>query len=224
MRGNNFKDLIKNEMVNRFENVILDEIALYKNSVKEITDALALCSEEISETKKSIQDVKNFVSSSCDSLESRFFEERSIMQNDVDSQRVYLKEKCNFINEQAKQLKNCMNEIVTIDEYDEKIASVMNSLERLQVSNLENNDRIEQKLVAFQEEVNRFVVASNSTLLQQINMLSDTVRSKQDVIDALISDHVFASKEIEHIKKTAFIQEKKIENLYTLIERLKGIK
>lgn len=208
-------------MVKRFEGVINDQI-------KENISKFINISNEMQEIKENISSLKEEIE--CISKSMCFLEKSLHDQNnkEISLMNKNFEENSSYIRSQSKTLHNFYEKI------EERLAGLA-GLAEIEKSKNEANSKFKQVHERIESEVSQFfnmihILNSECKNREEKNIYSikdlrKIVDLSKEFIDEKIKlfliEHESIKKENDLLKKRIFISEKKIENIYTLIERAK---
>lgn len=220
MKRNNFSSLVKEEMVNRFESVVQEEIRTYKIHIQNTYKALDESNKIIQLLKEEIHQHKNATDQLFNKILDRFLQEKTESEirvqsfcNDVSKKISELKQDVldlslsqdNFLSmsdyeHRRKEIQNC---------FDDQVNSIQANLE----SSKSYNEKIFQESKGKREEIETKHVHLHSHVIEETSNLEKKIQTFKVDSEGVL-------KELRIYKKGMFIIDKKIENIYTLIERL----
>lgn len=219
MRANNIQSLIKDEIVKRFEAVIKEEIRQYSLTVsRQDSEMLAIRSLLESILKDQNEwNVKNMQSKQ-DCIDAFKKEKKDLFEKNEDHRR-YVNEKVNSFNKDVECLKQ--DSLLFV-----KNSDLVKSLLTLKSEMIDMEFRAELERKRLRELIDQ----EKQTILSKIDMETKTLNEHNDLmtrqyqeqekkINVSSVDSKGILKELLVYKKSMLIIEKKIENIYTLIER-----
>lgn len=217
---NNITNLIKQELVNQFEHVVKNEIRSHEKSVESTNRSL----NELKNTLESIQKEQENIKARSEFLYidtlKNFVKEKDQMQESFDEQR-------RFIRDSAKKLDNALLSITesfdgsvcieTFLEWKDHSMKVFSSIHK----------KIEDKFTEISESSHKSYVENRSYIHENAKMSQDNHQDILKEIDRLILeisvnkvDSVGVLRELQVYKKTMFVMEKKIEDLYNKLSKI----
>lgn len=223
MPGNNFKHLIKEELVKRFETVVREEIQRYEESISDNNNKFRLINARLDEFCGHEKKV-------CGLLEGL----RIDCKQDVVSEKKDLFEKFEeqrrHVNEKVKSIESLTNDIFKQSESSVKKQDLLDEVSMLQSQminiglNAEKQKKqlceciheIKEDLTQLIDDLQNHTTKRLDEIQKQINGINES--NKADKIDS-----TGILKELQVYKKSVFIIEKNIENLYTKISRLQQV-
>lgn len=219
---NNFSHLIKTEMVKRFEDLIKQQITENELLVKNFQMNMDSLHKDFIDLAKNLQNIKTNHTNLYQDTQNKFIHEKKELENSFENQRVMIREWIknikSYIENDKKQnseyaikkdiLDQCELLNSKIEKYqvffDREIRDINNAL-------AENLHEYESKLAEVQKEHEK----KEKNVCELIQNLDTKINTQKNHCEGVL-------KEIQIYKKRVYIIEKKIENLYMLIERLKG--
>ncbi len=217
---NNLTNLIKEELVKRFDSVVRDEIKRHDLSVERSNKDISLLKELFLGFKTGHEKLRIQHAASFKETQDLFTQECQNQKNSFDSQRRSIRENCKRVDEFIEDFKNKIDGFITYEAFDKYGLCVNESFLDLKkhlydYSNIQykNFHKSEIKLMKLLDDVKYLCTKRFGDIDREFNSLSDKFQEyRVDAIGVL--------KELQVYKKTVFIMQKKIENIYTLIERL----
>jgi len=220
MRNNNFRDLIREELVKRFEDVVVEEMRKHSAAVLKTNNELKYLHDLFENFKKDLELLKNQNKSDYKETQEISRKEIARIEQAFDSQRRFMKTNASHMDEVADSLQKKIDNLVDIEEFSD--LKNYCSETRKDISEMSNDSM---------ETITKIL---HTYSLEASKALEDHKRETSSKMEVLGNDHVVAAqlldtyrvdargvlKELQIYKKSVLILEKKIENLYTLIDRL----
>jgi len=217
---NNFSSLVKQEMVNRFESVIKDEILANDRNIASTNKSLEQMRKDIDSLKSEYEARKNSNQDLYNRLSAQF-------SSEIDAVEKKLKE---HFESTAKNLESFSH--VTAS-FSDKINGYI-SKESNEILKVEEKKRVDDQVDSLRKHLNEAqltferlhedLLEKNSEFYRQVFHDQDKLLNKISEIDAKFEAYKveFAGilKEIRIYKRENFISHKEIEKLYILIDRL----
>lgn len=220
MKRNNFSQLIKEEMVNRFEAVISNEIAEYKNSRNELIGKLDKLEKEV----KGLKDDINYAITKCDDNSKEvivnFYREKELLKEEFEEQRRYIRENIKETRSFISDAKNKIDGMASQEEVNANISKLYHEIQQMKIDAHEESKRL---LVHLEDAFSILHERFGKEIQLICNKFGNIEESLKEYRLKLSEFYVLNEsylKELNEQKKKTFIQEKKIENLYTLIQRI----
>lgn len=221
MRANNFKDLVRDEMVKRFESVVLDETQKHTCAVHryhaDLIDLKCTMDKLIKDQQELFLCYENL---RCQILNDVKSEKKSLFEKFEDHRR--------YVNEQVSLLINEVNSIIKQCEKNVLQEHLKDLSDKIAAQMIQIGFFIETRMKGLEEklyESKKDVLGSVSNLFQRLDdcslSINEEKRARKEELGAYTIDVKGTLKELQVYKKSMFILEKKIENIYTLIDRLK---
>ena len=212
--------MIKKTLVDQFENVVKEEIRQHNRSVRFTDEALAELKEKFKEFRgdhdKLVVQNKGFY----EDTQRKFEQEKESLEDDFDVQRRYIGSSKKKIEEYLASLEVAVKVFVTQEEIKEFEQQFETSILALSLVWKDQKEILSEELYvksqSLQNEINE---VSEKNELENANH-SQAVQELVKKVERYILDAAAVLRELQVYKKTMFIMEKKIENLYTLIGRL----
>ena len=217
--------LKKNDLAKQFELVVQQEIKNYQ-------DSLGFVLKSINEIKKSLTYLQSEMLTRSASNNSWFVNINNRLQGVVDTvfnldalnKRNYNDQ--HVINERnSGELKNLESsfsfKLRTNDDIGSKLSTLLHQIDMLDVKVEKKNDEIDKNLDHLLMRFRKEILKAKTEIMESPSQ-SDLVQAQ---LEARINSHCVDVKgimrELTIYKKENSITQKKIENIYTLIERLK---
>lgn len=212
----NLKDLIKDEVVSRFEDVVKEEIRKHNLALEKTDKQLALLLDMFEKYQHSNENLHHKNNQKYDEMMSLFHSEKKTMEKDFSRHNEHLrnlealckeeKEKYNFVTKQESNEKfECFSE--EFNAYKDRVDEMKEKIE-----------------CSFYTALNNFKIEVLSELYKLQDVIKD-FEKKLHVYEEKLETNIVDAKGITRMmkidQKSIFIIEKKIENIYTVIERMK---
>lgn len=219
----NFSTLIREEMVSRFDQVVKDEIRRsdlaiieYKKSIDNLKFQLDNIVEESSYVKKDLFDIRILVVST--------------IKNEVCQLENHCNSQISSLNRSFKELidsfSDCKNTVkdkisnqsfkISVDEINQRINEFEKKLDNLGKSVRQEIHHSIENVLGITDQI----ASSMSIYLGKAN---DNLLNLKSIVDEYKVDSSGVLRELQIYKKSMFIIEKKIENIYKKIEKLEGV-
>ena len=219
--------LNKLDLAKKFELVVQQEIKNYQdsfnnvlNSINELRDSLDSLRSEVSCKFAKIQSSQGTLASEIYSIKEHSLSTSDILNRSINDQRV-LNERinCKILDIESENIQK-HNAFIrnkdSLDVLDRNIHRIENSFEKNIISINQNLDDL----------FKRFMSALDKNKRDIMELPSESSLIKRDLEEKIAShsvDVVGIMKEIQIFKRENYITQKKLENIYTSIERLKKI-
>lgn len=212
--------MIKEELVKRFDSVVRDEIKRHDLSVERSDKDISLLKELFVGFKKDHEKLRIEHASSFKETQDLFNEECRNQKNSFDSQKRSIRENCKRVEEFIEDFKNKTDEFMTSEAFDEYGVYVEESFLTLK-KNIGDSSNIQDKnLLKFKNTIVDVLEQSDGIFDENLENVNEKIEYLKGKFEEYRVDSVGVLRELQVYKKTVFIMQKKIENLYTLIERL----
>lgn len=212
--------MIKEELVKRFESVVREEIIRHDISVKRSNEDISLLKELFIGFKKDHDKLRIQHLESFKKTQDHFTEECQNQKNDFDDQRRFIRENSKRLDGLMEDFKNQIDEFVSCQSFDEYGAYVNEYFLTLNKNIGDSSNIQENNLFKVKNEFMDLLERYQGVFSQNLDKLKETIDFLKAKFEEYRVDSVGVLKELQVYKKTVFIMQKKIENLYTLIERL----
>ena len=216
----NLSALIKDEVVRRFEDVVREEIRLYNISIKKTDESISKIVDKIDYLERKID--LNFLENKniCDDAKRSFVKERENLEKGLKKDREIISSSSKNLNEKIKEFECVLSDFCSKSDLDkiersifkhcnETYYDMLQSVDAFKQYLHENNSSLQKKLIDMVEKLE----GSNKELERKLELYRSSSSSQKVESDSVL-------RELQVYKRSMFIIDKKIENLYTLIERL----
>lgn len=219
--------LKNNDLAKQFELVVKQEIINHNREISATNLSINSLNEKLDQEKSLTERDRAFFKSKIDTLQSKLDELSNVTGNliakfnsitrdlsvkieDIHSLHAMLTNTCSEVRKELqKQVEQSRTQTLTLNYLENKVSDFPNLVVPLE-------ERIIRKLHNHIDNVKQEILSRPS----EAHKIKCELEQKMDV-DRV--DFAGMTKELLLVKKQSFIQEKKIENLYTLIDRLKSI-
>ena len=216
---NNFKALIKEELVTRFEDVIVDEINSYNSNIKktetEINELWQLIEKafyhlDVKKSEKMLHDskIKNRLTNVNEKIEDSCFRQ---------NKKIY--EAIHEINQVKERVIFGLNLLSTKQEIKEHHEKISQELRKVKQFVVDKDNTYTRKLQALFEEKNKIMHEFFFTCSHEIEELKEEIEGLKKQIALLNLENEGFKKDILFMKNEKFVMSKKIEHIYGLLGR-----
>lgn len=218
-RGN-FAHLIKEEFVSRFQDVVKNEINESKNF--QTQTGLKFCSldKDIKALHEKIDLLNAEHAKKIDAILANSLEERKKLHEDFEEQRRFIRTNVNEVRDHIKDVTECISRWVHISDLESLVSRIDSELDLIKVNMNDDKNHITSLIQETKLEVKKSYCEE---IVNYAGRIDDLAESFDKLIKKIEGSQVTADgfmREMTIYKKTIFIIEKKIENIYSLIERL----
>lgn len=221
MRGSNFRDLIKDEMVNRFQDVITNEINEYREAKKETAIRISSLEIRLESICESLSSLKEQASEMYNNISDLFLKEKEKLQESFDEQRRFIRSNSDAIKSHIKESIEQSQSLISKEKFCVFAERIENEIKSIKLKNFDAKSETESNLHAIKEHIKLFVYQESDRCFKNTDFFLKVVEDYKNQIASLkVSNDGFVT-ELESCKKRIFVQQKNIENLYTQIEKLK---
>lgn len=221
MKRNNFNTLIREEMKNRFEGAVKEEIADYRNSREEIEKRFSFLNDCIKLMRSEVESLRRDNEIRCQTLSEQFIKEKADLENSFDEQRRTIRTVQKEIRETVDVFNKTRSDYSTNEVIQNHVDALVGLISLIKVENHHDKEEIKNCIDLKVKELD--CKCSEENRLSNANVGS--LLNKLDKFNKIIDDFGVSvegfTREITVMKKGEFILEKNIENLYTQIDRLK---
>lgn len=221
--GNSFKALIKDELVKRFEDLTRDEIRKYESQVFENNKQFNLINSLLSEVFKQQKEIISLIHDARLQSKNDFISEKNNLFEKFEEQRRHVNEKVKSIESLTSNLFKSLDKNATKNELLDEVSRLQSQMINIGL----NAEKEKKKLCEFIHEVKEELKDLVCDLQDSMNKRSLAFDDKLDELRQIFETNKIDStgllKELQIYKKSVFVIEKNIENLYTKIDRLKNV-
>lgn len=221
MQGNNLKDLIKIELVNRFEGVVIDEIRKNEDARREIRKEIESIYASLEKIQIDIQNSNYELEKSLSKELKKIINEISKHQDNINTQEKILYDKCKEVDRNMHFMGSKIDETLSKVEFDTCFENLKKELKQEKLHRHVENQAIDSKISSLEKKILDFFCSEIESLLSRMRKLENTIENFDEKINLFSVHNEGFVKELACCKKETFIHEKKIENIYTLIDRIK---
>ena len=217
----NFKTLIRDELVTRFENVIVDEINYYKSNIKKTEYEIEKTRELVEKYSYYLDIIKTDQNLKSGKLEQKIQEINERLEVEFLGQNKKIYESIHEINLVKLSVTDgldCLSTKHEIVDFKEEILAEIGKLKQFAIDNDKIcTDKLSRLFEEQQKMIHEFLFVYN----HELEELKKEIETLKTQISLFFVETAGVKKEMNIVKKEAFIREKKIEQIYTLIDRTK---
>lgn len=216
----NLTALIKEELVKRFESVVRDEIQEHKAAVQKSDKDLSEIKALFNEFKKEHDALKQQNLDLYQETQKTFLEEVKRIEKSFEIQNSFIVECREEVSEKLKELKECSDQYIKKDVFLNNLEYMHKCIGEFEKKLHEQNIDLESRLFKKFDETKLEYEEYNRYIKSRIDSCLDQIKSTKEELSTYKIDSAGVLRDLQVYKKTMFILEKKIENIYTLINRL----
>jgi hypothetical protein len=222
MRGNNLRDLIKEELVNRFEDVVKNEINEFRKSQDAISSRFTKIESDIELFRKEIKGIRDYISFKCDELYLKYEQNKNSIEKSFDEQRKFIRINSDAITAHIKENSRLLESFADQSKVEKSFESVKAEIKNIQNGLHRAKEEAKNEDFALKTVLQEYSDVKSNFLKDELSDLANNFSDVKSKISCFSVDNEGFLRELRCCKKEAFVQEKKIENIYSLIERLKA--
>ncbi len=216
---NNFAHLIKEELVKRFEDVVKEEIRHHQLTIHRFDTDIISIKENVTNIKRQLEVIIDRSEKLYSDIKDNFDKEKEILKKDFDLQNSYLGEGRKKLDIKLQEFDKVLLSLAGQDDFENQNKWMQEELTKLRKKLSENEKRIQVSI--FQSILN--MKSDMDTKNRSVTKSLDDIRDMIDKLTKQLNEYKIDStgvlRELQIYKKSMFIIEKKIENLYTLNSR-----
>lgn len=217
---NNFRELIKEELVNRFESVVTNEINEFQKIKSEIFNRLDSIDKGQKLFDYRLTILKNDNDTSYNDVIEKFHNEKKTLSDNFEDQRRHIRTTKQDISNHVDNSNLILDKVVLVNKFDSVTKDLEEQINDLEVylhdQNVLIKEHIYENICDLRNEFNVDNESSKIVVNLLLNRINELNRKMEEV---LVSNEGFI-KELEAVKKKAFIKEKKIENIYFVLDQI----
>lgn len=217
----NIKSLIKDEIVKKFENVVLDEINKNDNAIKHYKKEYEIIYDLFEEHKKELIALKKINEKSYEHLQEKFIEEVNRIEHSFEEQRKQIRTGLKKIDMMIEDIDGRMNGLISLDQYEENQRQISDRILQVEAEHQKCLETTMQQMHEVETTIRTNVKTYETHNSNKLSEFENMVNEFQQMLKTNIVDANGISRMIKVDQKSMFVMEKKIEHLYTLIDRMK---
>lgn len=212
--------MVKTEFVKRFETVVTNEIKSHNDALTNYRVEINALKEQINKIDKKLEEKFSKSEQLYDKNVQLFQCEKVVLSHYCNKQTGAFEQLKQHVQENDEKLELCLESLAgknDLENLKKEVKQIVSSAQKGFLDELEKMyvrfHDLEQKVLAYCEQYQAYIQEHEHT--NECNTASLHAR-----IDSHGINTVGLLRELQVYKKSMFIIEKKIENIYTLIERL----
>jgi hypothetical protein len=212
--------LLKEQMVDRFEEIVKHEIHNHNQAIRKTADAIALMEETLQSVKDDYIKLKNRNDEIYHEVTRRFDSEKESLEKLFQEHKIGVFSNLELMNNQALALAYKLENYVPVKEFAAEKVSQDKKIDFQAQLIQKHFESCHKQLEVTLEEIERKLEENYKNIGQQLQSFSAKLSNLESRLEIFKVDASGVLKELQVYKKAMYIIEKKIENIYTLIERL----
>jgi predicted nucleic acid-binding Zn-ribbon protein len=219
MKKNNFSALVKQEMVSRFQDVVTNEINEHRDAYVALGKAIEGINSRISELKIELDNLSKKSWTDCQNVIDAFLLEKTKLQEDFENQRKFIRTNTSDIQQHIRDVNESVCQFVKRSKFDDDLSNVKKECDsiKITISDQSNTHAI------LLDETSKTIVRYTQEEIQKNLEVNEKLGKKIDEFARKMDEYMVANegfiRDMKVLKKTNFIIEKNIENLYTLMNK-----
>jgi chromosome segregation ATPase len=213
--------MIKEELVRRFEAVVLEEMRQFQIVKQNISKELSDIHRKIDEIHGELLDKISDNSSFLEKFEERFHMEKKALEGSFEEQRKFIRKNEKQVSQALAILENTMANLATKEDVSLLEKRLFESICDAKTQFLADKKDTDNKIHEVEKDHEKSSRSLKEELLAEIKTLSSSLEENHEQV---LQARMELKKNIrEHAvcKKSTFIIEKKIEDLYNKLKKLK---
>lgn len=216
---NNFSALIKDELVKRFESVVREEIKSHNLAVersnRQISELKTLFDLFLVEHEK----LKNQNAECYSFTQDTFKVEKKDLENAFEEQRRFIKQNNVKVENYLKDLKSRASNFISNTDFEEFKKKTEDFIQSIKKSISDEREMLLEKIYEAYTNNRSYLHESVKKSDEKLDRFQKSLDMFRSELDRYRIDEQGVLRELQTYKKSVFIIEKNIENLYTQIER-----
>lgn len=218
---NNFSHLIKDELVKRFEGVVKEEIRKYNLAVDKTDCQISDLKKQILEIQNRFKVVEDENTKNCLELKSLYLEEKKKLEKNFSDTKKNHSNKRKSIEEIQEKLNFLLCSHVEKERYELFEGKTLESLKNYNDIIQKDRNNAKSDFELFKKHCELFLSDALKRFEEILFKMDDKLSKFESKLDTNIVDATGIARMIKIEQKSVFIMEKKIENIYTVLERMK---
>ena len=219
---NNFSTLIRQELVDSFADTVKNEINEFEKTKIETKNSISNIEKSISSLKDDLKAINDSLQYTIQDILEHFLKEKQSLKSEFEEQRRYMKTNVLDCQKHRKEVDDSIVKFIKKQDCEILFNGLNDKISKSDVNNYKNKEELKnyydskcKEFLLNLESITKY----NCFMFDVIN--STLEKHKKNLEEYKITTEGYARENLI-LKKEIFIMEKKIENLYTLIDRLTG--
>lgn len=215
-RGNNFAHLIRQELVKRFEGVVLNEIeknnrivSVFDKQVKDLSDELHFIKGQLKALIDGVDETKS-------QLSEQYINEKKQLVSQYKTQFKWLSDKAEETDKKAYEMMKSLGHFVNYTKYEEDVNRIEDFMNKINHAFCDLRNEMLETLHEHKNALFSEVNAVVSVLQKEFGKVLKKLEESDKKLDEYTNESQGFRREMQVIKKTVFINEKHIEYLVNL--------
>ena len=220
MAKKNFASLIKDEIVKRFSSVVSEEIRQHNLAIERSDASIRAMQTELDQYKLQIKKLYAENLKLHEDTREQFRKEKESLESVFSSQR-------DFVNGISAKIENYILDFVDVastlckrSDHENCKDELLNKIHNLSLKIQQDKKDIDEQIARSSFENRKNIDHYSDEFRNSLSDMNKAITLTNNMASTDRIDSVGVLRELQIHKKSVFIIEKKIENLYTLIERL----
>lgn len=207
-------------MIDQFENVVKNEIRSHNTAIEKSNNSLNELKEMFREFHLENKNLKSTNESLYAKTQKHFDESKKDLEKSFKDQRAFLKENEKRVNFLLDQLKKDSENYIGRKEFEDLKDENDKAFGGVNQQHLKGLNRLELEMYKKDSETRLLLSHLAEEFDEKLQYLKKKIDRFSDQLIESNAECAGVLRELQVYKKNMFILEKKIENIYTLIERL----
>lgn len=221
--GNNFKHLIKEELVRRFESLVRDEIQRYEESISDNNKQFRLLNNRLDELVNQQKQDRTLIESIKIHCKKELIDEKNDLFEKFECQRRHVNEKVKSIESLTNDIFKQSESFISKQDLLDQVSILQSQMINIGLSAEKQKSQLCQCIHDIKEELSNLISDLETHTFKRFCDLYDKINKINENSETSKIDLTGVLKELQVYKKSVFIIEKNIENIYTKISRLQQV-
>lgn len=217
---NNLNQLINKQLVDQFQNVVKAEIRKHNNAIEKTDEALDTLKKTFSKFYEENKNTKSTTEALYGQILKDFKDFTDEISYSFKDQRIFIKENDKKLNKIIEEFEETINNLVNCEYFEEYRIDMLHDLNSQKKQFEDSKEELREEIYDSYKKNRDYIHSTSKESDERSDDIEGILVSLKKDLEEYKTDAVGILRENEVVKKTMFIMEKKIENIYTLIERL----
>jgi hypothetical protein len=217
---NNLNQLINKQLVDQFQNVVKAEIRKHNTAIEKTDHAIEELKKTFSEFYEENKNTKSTTESLYRDILKNFKDCTDEISDSFNDQRIFIKENDKKLNRIIEEFEQTIKSLVNFQCFEDYRIDTLHDFSSLQKEFEESKELIRVEIWDSYKKNRSYIHSTSKESNERSDEIKGLLVSLKKDLEEYKTDAVGILRENEVVKKSMFIMEKKIENIYTLIARL----
>lgn len=212
--------LINKQLVDQFQNVVKAEIRKHNNAIEKTDEALDTLKKTFSKFYEENKNTKSTTEALYGQILKNFTDFTDEISYSFKDQRIFIKENDKKLNKIIEEFEETINNLVHCEYFEEYRIDMLHDLNSQKKQFEDSKEELREEIYDSYKKNRDYIHSTSKESDERSDEIEGILVSLKKDLEEYKTDAVGILRENEVVKKTIFIMEKKIENIYTLIDRL----